>query len=139
MDLGRLNLAEVIESVDKAADEFHAYVTHLEGQGESIISKAFAPPKELLQELAELDKRLENGESIPWSADYFKYRLLGQQASPVSFADLLNKTAAIFVEQPPYEEIRRMIFELLEPGKGEPLLVQNFDDTRSEIVLELAS
>ncbi len=70
---------------------------------------------------------MSKGESLKWSADYFKYRILGLQPPPFSFDDVMHKAASVFDELPPYEEIKDIILELLGQGGGRTLLSQSFD------------
>jgi len=76
--------------------------------------------------LVSLDEFVRKGKSIPWSADYFKYRVLGEQPGPFSFDDVMQKAKSVF-DEPPYEEMKDMILELLGQGGGHALLHQSFD------------
>jgi len=70
---------------------------------------------------------VSKSEPIPWSADYFKYRILGAQPAPFSFGEVMQKAESIFDDPPPYEEIKEMILELLGQGGGPAVLGQRFD------------
>lgn len=83
-------------------------------------------PQAIEATLKELDATVGQGEPIPWSADYFKYRVLGAQPAPFSFSEVVQKAESIFTESP-YEEIKDMILELLGNRGGTALLTQSFD------------
>lgn len=85
--------------------------------------------------LKKLDSSVSQSEPIQWSADYFKYRILGTQFAPFSFNEVMQKAESIFDEPPPYEEIKDMILELLTQGEERAYLHQGFDEGRKEIVL----
>jgi type I restriction enzyme S subunit len=76
--------------------------------------------------LKKLDAIVSKGEPIPWSADYFKYRILGAQSAPFSFGEVMQKAEAVF-DEPQYDEIKDMILELLGKGGGRAYLNQRFD------------
>lgn len=76
--------------------------------------------------LNELDGSVSKGELISWSADYFKYRIVGAQSAPFSFGDVMQKAESIFSE-PPYEETKDIILELLGQGESGAFLYQRFD------------
>ncbi len=76
--------------------------------------------------LRKLDDAVSQSEPIPWSADYFKYRILGAQPSPFSFDDIMQKAEYVF-DDPPYDEIKDMILELLGQGGTPAMLRQSFD------------
>jgi type I restriction enzyme S subunit len=89
--------------------------------------------------LKELDGIVRKGEAIPWSVNFFKYRILGTLPAPFSFSQVMQKAASVFDETPPYDEIKEIILSLLGYGDGHVLLRQRFDEARREIVLEPAS
>jgi type I restriction enzyme, S subunit len=105
-------------------------------------------PQTIEAELEKLDESVRDGEPIPWSADYFKYRILGVQPTPFSFSDVMRKAESVFNEAPPYEEIKGMILEFLGQNGGPARLAQRFDlhidaktkeeSGRKEIVFEPA-
>jgi len=74
-----------------------------------------------------LDLVVSQGSTIPWSTDYFKYRIIAAQVAPFSFSDIMQEAEGAFDESPPYEEIKDLIFELLGNGKTSPILRQCFD------------
>jgi type I restriction enzyme S subunit len=86
----------------------------------------FQTPDALIATLKELDAKVNKGEQIPWSGDYFKYRILGVQPIPFSFAEVMEKAESIF-EELPYEEIKDIIMDLLGKGAAPALLIQTFD------------
>jgi type I restriction enzyme S subunit len=84
-------------------------------------------PQAIEASLIRLDNAVNKGEQIAWSADYFKYRIVGVQPTPFSFGDVVQKAQSIFEESLPYEEIKAMFLELLGQGGGQPVLSQRFD------------
>ena len=74
-----------------------------------------------------LDDTVRRSEPIPWSADYFKYRILGERSAPFTFGEVMQKAESVFDELPPYEEIKDMILELLGQGGGPAVLRQRFE------------
>lgn len=87
------------------------------------------------KQLKKLDAKINNGETIPWSAEYFRHRILGIQVTPFSFDELMHKAESVFDEPPPYEEIKEMILSLLSQHENDAHLKQWFDEGRREIVL----
>jgi type I restriction enzyme S subunit len=73
-----------------------------------------------------LDDIASKGDPIPWSVDYFKYRILAVQSIPFSFGEVMQKAESVF-EEPSYEEMKDTILELLEKGGGHAILSQSFD------------
>ncbi|WP_175745438.1 type I restriction endonuclease [Burkholderia ambifaria] len=121
----------------------------IEQKDTRLISKEFlVPPKKVERELKMLDSRVEKGEPIPWSDNYFRYRVLGRHETPFSFGDILKRAKNVFDEPPPYEAIRKLISNLLGQNDQTPVLVQRFDYQidentkeafgRREIVFDLA-
>jgi type I restriction enzyme S subunit len=85
-------------------------------------------PRNLEGELDRLATLIRQDGPMPWSADYFKYRVLGTMPTPFSFDDLMQRVSGVFDEDPPfYEEIKNIILELLGQGGGPALLRQRFD------------
>jgi type I restriction enzyme, S subunit len=95
--------------------------------------KAFLiPPIAIESELERLATLIGQDGPMPWSADYFKYRVLGTMPAPFSFDDLMERVSGVFNEEPPYEEIKGIILGLLGQGGGPALLRQRFDLTVDE-------
>jgi type I restriction enzyme S subunit len=122
LDLSRLTLDSPENTLsivlpEKAAAKF----TNSKG-----VSLLFQPPEAIEAALNVLDVAVTKGEPIPWSGDYFKYRLLGVQSAPFTFAEVMQKADSVF-DAPPYEEIKDMILELLGQGGGPAILTQGFD------------
>ncbi|WP_200272285.1 restriction endonuclease subunit S [Luteolibacter pohnpeiensis] len=84
-------------------------------------------PPALEPSLKKLDRTVQKGDPIPWSLDYFKFRILAVQPRPFSFSDLMQKAEAVFEEPPPYETIRDLIFDLLGQDGKPAFLRQRFD------------
>ena len=90
-------------------------------------SRFLQTPAAIEVALKSLDLIVSKDLQIPWSADYFKYRILATQPPPFSFSELMQKAEAVFEEPPPYETIRDMIFDLLGQEGQAALLRQRFD------------
>jgi type I restriction enzyme S subunit len=133
--------------------EGHAPAVHEPQKPVSIATKSgsalfLKAPETVEAELKKLDEPVSNREPIPWSADYFKYRILGLQPTPFSFSDVMQRAESVFNEAPPYEQIKDMILELLRQDGGPARLSQRFDfhidaktkeaSGRKEIVFEPA-
>jgi type I restriction enzyme S subunit len=84
-------------------------------------------PEAIEAALKDLDRIVQAGESISWSPDYFKYRILGTQTAPFGFGELMQKAESVFDEPPPYEEIKDMFLDLLGHGGDHAFLRQSFD------------
>ncbi|WP_334186768.1 restriction endonuclease subunit S [Noviherbaspirillum sp.] len=89
-------------------------------------------PKTIEAHLEKLDSIVGKGEAIPWSAAYFKYRILGAQSAPFSFNEVMLKAESVFDEPPPYEEIKDIILKLLDQSEGHAILNQSFDEGTDE-------
>jgi len=92
----------------------------------------FVAPPEVAAQLESLDKRLElgPGDSIPWSEDFFKYRILGQTlAPPFNFNDIWEAVTYV-MEDASYETVQSKILDYLKQG----ILRQAFDENRKEMV-----
>jgi hypothetical protein len=88
-------------------------------------------------ELERLATLIRQDGPMPWSSDYFKYRVLGTMPTPFSFEDLMQKVNGVFNEEPPYEEIKDIILELLGQSGHPALLCQRFDLTVDEATNEV--
>lgn len=75
---------------------------------------------------------------MPWSADYFKYRVLGTMPLPFTFDDLMDRVDGVFDGEPPYEEIKDIILDLLGRSGAPPLLSQRFDHTIHDSTNEIS-
>lgn len=87
-------------------------------------------PAPLEQNLKKLDRIVSKGDPIPWSADYFKYRILASQPTPFSFTDIMQKAEIVFEQPLPpdaYENVRDLFFDLLGQDEKTALLRQRFD------------
>jgi type I restriction enzyme S subunit len=129
LDLSRLFLEEDVKAIEQAADRLHklVHVTLPKNLGTKRAKSPFVAPLEIEPALKVQDATVEKGSPIPWSADYFKYRILAALPAPFSFADLMQKAETIFEESPPYETIRDMIFDLLGQDGKRAILRQRFD------------
>lgn len=89
-------------------------------------------PEAIEADLKRLDSFVNQGEMIPWSADYCKYRILGAKASPFQFAELMQRAEEIFArfhqdEPLLYDRVRDVVFDLLGQDGKPALLRQRFD------------
>jgi hypothetical protein len=122
LNLSRLVLASSDDSASASAPEKPT----IKGALPNAAAPIFLAPKALEGVLKELDDTVSKDEVISWSADYFKYRILGTQRFPFSFDEVMQKAEAVF-DEPPYEEIKEIVFNLLGKGGGLALLSQSFD------------
>jgi type I restriction enzyme S subunit len=123
LDLSRLVL-EPSDDAPAAISPAKPVTTPRELKG---VARFLQPRAALEPILKKLDRTVNQGGTIPWSADYFKYRILGTQSAPFSFADLMQEVMAVFEESPPYEAIRDQIFDLLGQDGQPTFLRQRFD------------
>jgi len=94
----------------------------------------FPTPPEIEAEIQALEDRLDHGpgDSIPWSENYFKYRILSQVLrAPYSFSDIWER---VFydMEEASYETVKDKVFEYVSAG----ILEQQFDEERKEILFQ---
>jgi type I restriction enzyme S subunit len=92
----------------------------------------FIAPPEIEAQMVELENKLNygTGDFLPWSEDYFKYRILSQILKPpFSFDDIWN-VADLDFEKLSYDTVKEKVFEYVATG----ILQQKFDETRKEIV-----
>jgi type I restriction enzyme S subunit len=89
-------------------------------------------PEAMESELERLAILLRQDGPMPWSADFFKYRVLGAMHPPFSFDDLMERVSGTFIEEPPYEEMKSIVMDLLGRGVEPALLRQRFDLTINE-------
>ena len=139
LDLSRLFLEKDVEAIERAVDRLHRVVheTLPKTLGTKHANRAFVAPPETELTLKLQDSTVQEGSPIPWSADYFRYRILAAQSAPFSFADLMQKAEAIFEEPPPYETIRDLIFDLLGQDGKPAYLRQRFDLQTNEATNEV--
>jgi type I restriction enzyme, S subunit len=98
----------------------------LEGRKSKAVLFFQAPPTTEAA-LKSLDDTVSKGDLIPWSSDYFKYRVLGTLPAPFSFDEVMQTAESVFDEPPPYEEIKDMFLGLLGQGGRRAILNQRFD------------
>lgn len=92
----------------------------------------FIAPPEVEEQMMALEERLDTGpgDSIPWSENYFKYRILSQLLlPPFSFSDIWEKVEYDMPEAS-YETVKDKVFEYVAAG----ILEQQFDEESKEIV-----
>lgn len=102
----------------------------------SQLTSVIKVPIETELSLKYLDQLIESGDQIQWSAEYFKYRILGAQITSFTFNEVMKKAESVFDEPPPYEEIKDMILNLVSCGEGSFHITQTFDEDRKEVVLK---
>jgi type I restriction enzyme S subunit len=123
LDLSRLLLLDSLDDAPPRLLPEKAATNDGKSKGATIFLQ---PPEAIVLALKELDDTVSQGAPIPWSADYFKYRILGTQPTPFSFSEVMQKAESIF-DEPPYEEIKDIILQLLGKGGGRAYLSQRFD------------
>lgn len=102
-------------------------------QGRYTRPGSFIAPPDIEAQMMALEDQLDigPGDSIPWSEDFFKYRILSQVLKPpFSFSEIWE-AVEYDMEEANYENVKAKIFEYIEEG----ILEQKFDDSRKEIVL----
>jgi hypothetical protein len=122
LDLSRLVLGQPVDTSPSSAPETPAFeVTEAEST-----TIALRVPETIADALHRLDSAVAKDEQISWSADYFKYRVFGALPLPFSFSDVMRKAESVF-EDPPYGEIKEIIFDLLGKGGCPAIISQKFD------------
>lgn len=122
LDLSRLVLDEPMKTIARSGQPGPEPKTVPNGRR----VLAFAVPQAIETTLKKLDDDLKKNEMIPWSAAYFKYRILGVQPVPFTFEDVMQRAAGVF-EEAPYEEIKDILFDLLGKGGRPAPLRQSFE------------
>jgi type I restriction enzyme S subunit len=124
---GELDLSRVIlDSAPIVARVFESDRAALQSLASVPLVPLLTAPDFLVEALRELDTLVANGDQIGWSGDYFKYRILASQSIPFSFNEVMQKADSVF-DDPPYEEIKDIIMDLLGKGGNPALLTQTFD------------
>jgi type I restriction enzyme S subunit len=78
-----------------------------------------------------LEHKLDGpGDSIEWSEDYFKYRILSQVLLPPFTFDEVWEATRYDMGDADYETVKETVFRYIEQG----LLQQQFDEETKEIV-----
>jgi type I restriction enzyme S subunit len=124
---GELDLSRL--AVNQVDEEVRARVSPRPNNNavrRTMVTLALEAPNAVAPALNELDMTVSKGEQIPWSADYFRYRILGAQPVPFSFSEVMQKAESVF-DQPPYEEIKDVILNLLGKDDSQAILTQKFD------------
>lgn len=127
LDLSRLMLDPEVELPVAAITFGHSY-------NEGVFNRPgyFIAPREIEAQMVALENKLATGpgDSIPWSEDYFKYRILSQLLKPpFSFTEIWDK---VYNDMPDteYDVVKDKVFKYVEAG----ILDQQFDKERKEIV-----
>lgn len=121
-----LDLRRLILDLPDGAPPAPALETLTTDVAEAKTQALFRAPEAIEAALKKLDEAVGKGEPIQWSAEYFKYRILGAHRAPFTFGDVMQKAESVFVD-PPYDEIKDLIFALLSNGGGHAVLRQSFD------------
>ncbi|MDA3833338.1 MAG: restriction endonuclease subunit S [Spirochaetales bacterium] len=139
LDLSNLILDEEAEEIIQAAYKLDKLgnETLPRTLGSGITLKVLKPSVAVEKKLKSQDKIIEEDDQIPWSPDYFKYRLLAKQTAEIVITDLMSEADSIFTE-PNYDAIRDILFDYLDPAHDNPVLAQTFDQKRKEIILQPA-
>lgn len=93
---------------------------------------SFIAPPEIEAQMLVIEDRIDYGpgDSIPWSKEFFKYRILSQVLTPpFSFSEIWE-AVSYDIRDANYEDVKAEVFEYIEAG----ILEQQFDMERKEIV-----
>ena len=77
-------------------------------------------------ELQRLDAMVKTGEKIRWSSAYLRYRIINRLQSTFTFDEVMTKVQEVFKDSK-YDDVRNVVFDLLDDTKGIPVLKQRFD------------
>ncbi|AEU37475.1 restriction endonuclease subunit S [Granulicella mallensis] len=93
---------------------------------------SFVAPPEIEAQMLELEDRIDYGpgDSISWSEDFFKYRILSQVLTPPFSFNEIWEAVNYDMRDANYEDVKAKVFEYIEAGTVE----QRFDMERKEIV-----
>lgn len=132
LDLSRLLLEEDVEALERTADKLHqvVHVTLPKAVAPTPAKRAFTAPPELEKILNENDAIAEKGEPLPWSADYFQYRILGRALpAPYCFTNIWDAVQQRMPDAD-YEVVKDLVFEYIADGR----LRQRFDKKQKALV-----
>ena len=132
LDLSRVRLESQTE-IPTASDSDVSSSQSARREGTAFL----VAPSAVETELDRLTAQIHQDGPMPWSADYFKYRVLGTMSTPFSFDDLMQKASGFFDGEPHYEEIKDIMLELLGLGGAPALLRQRLDLTVDEATNEV--
>lgn len=124
LDLSQLELTEETEQMEIPVE--------IISEGQYNRPGCFIAPPDIEAQLIAMENQLETGpgDSIPWSEDYFKYRILSQVLQPpFSFKEVME---AVYydMEDASYEMVQTKVFKYLSEG----ILEQRFDGDRQEML-----
>jgi type I restriction enzyme S subunit len=127
LDLSRITLADEVESptISSVSDS-----PAIEGRFKR--PGSFIAPPEIEAQMLAFEDKLDygTGDSIPWSEDFFKYRILSQALTPPFSFNEIWEAVSYDMNDANYEDVKAKVFEYIEVG----ILEQQFDMERKEIV-----
>ncbi len=145
---GELDLSRLVLEPSEG-ESVQPTVQAAKASGQTNAKSFLQAPQDVEAALRKMDSIIRKDGPQPWSAEYFKYRVLGTLPTPFTFDEVIQRVNGAFDEEPPYEEIKNIIFELLGQDGSPALLRQRFDlrinektneiSGRKEIVFEPAS
>lgn len=140
--------AQIVEKVESIKSKYEASLTELENLYGSLSQRAFrgeldlsSVPIDTAVKPETIDAKLEsNVPEVETTKRFSEMELLkiikSKSGQSFNLDELWNRLdASSFEEQPQYDDVKKMIFNMLE-GKN-PLLSQSFDKQRKEIVLRV--
>jgi type I restriction enzyme, S subunit len=127
LDLSRLTLVDEVDSPVATIVPDNPAI-----QGRFKHPGSFIAPPDIEAQMMALEDRLDTrpGDSIPWSEDFFKYRILSQVLTPPFSFNEVWEAVRYDMEDADYEDVKAKIFGYIEAG----ILEQQFDMDRKEIV-----
>lgn len=140
--------SQIVEKVESIKSKYEVSLTELENLYGSLSQRAFRGeldlsrvPTSIAIKPETVEVELESHESeVKTTKKFFEKELLKiiklKSGQSFNFDELWNRLEAIsFEERPQYDDVKKMIFNMLEGDK--PLLSQSFDKERKEIVLRV--
>jgi type I restriction enzyme S subunit len=129
---GELNLSRIalVDEVEEPVPFFVAESPTTEGRFRR--PGSLIAPTEIETQLLALEDRIASGpgDSIPWSEDFFKYRILSQVLTPPFGFNEIWEAVSYDMGDANYDDVKAKVFEYIEAG----ILEQRFDMERKEIV-----
>jgi type I restriction enzyme S subunit len=127
LDLSRITLVDEVESPANASLPEPPTT-----EGRFSRPGSFIAPPEIEAQMLAFEDELEygTGDSIPWSEDFFKYRILSQALTPPFSFNEIWEAVSYDMNDAKYEDVKAKVFEYIEVG----ILEQQFDMERKEIV-----
>ena len=127
LDLSRLMLADEVQSPAPVSSSEPPMI-----EGRFKRPGSFIAPPEIEGQMLALEDRIASGpgDSIPWSEDFFKYRILSQVLTPPFGFNEIWEAVSYDMGDANYDDVKAKVFQYIEAG----ILEQQFDMERKEIV-----